>query len=108
MMRPQKVKLFIGKYFDIAKEEMYGERFEISKPDELLMIGTYTTGEVFRSACTWRKLNGKVFYLQTGHESNPIYYMSEIQTILKNVVRWAAPDYRAKELTCPNVEAIPF
>ncbi|MDY3304381.1 MAG: ThuA domain-containing protein [Clostridia bacterium] len=98
----------IGDYFDIEKEEMYGERFEIPKPDELLMIGTYNTGEVFRSACTWQKLNGRVFYLQPGHESNPIYYIPEIQTIIRNAVRWAAPDYRAEELTCPHVGTIPF
>ena len=57
----------IGDYVDLPKEEMYGECFEIPAPDELLMIGTYSSHEVFRSACTWQRINGKIFYFQPGH-----------------------------------------
>lgn len=96
----------IGDYFDLEKEEMYGERFEIPQPDELLMIGSYNTHEVFRSACTFKRLNGNIFYFQPGHEEYPTYYDKNVQTIIKNAVRWACPTYRAKELTCPNVGVI--
>lgn len=96
----------IGDYFDLEREEMYGERFEIPAPDELLMIGTYGAHEVMRSACTFRRLNGRVFYFQPGHEDYPTYYNKNVQKIIKNAVRWACPTYRAQELVCPNVEPI--
>ncbi len=98
----------IGEYFDLEQEEMYGERFDIPTPDEVLMIGTYDSHEVFRSACTWRRGNGNIFYFQPGHESYPIYYNENIQTIIKNAVRWAAPTYRLKEIPCPEVQVIEF
>lgn len=98
----------IGDFIDLEHEEMYGERFEIPQPDELLMIGTYKTHEVFRSACTFRRLNGKIFYFQPGHEEYPTYYDKNIQTIIRNAVYWACPTYRAKELTCPKVEINEF
>lgn len=98
----------IGDYFDLENEEMYGERFEIPTPDELLMLGTYGAHEVMRSACTFRRVNGKIFYFQPGHEEYPTYYNENVQRIITNAVYWANPTYRAKELTCPNTPAIEF
>ena len=95
----------IGDYIDIPKEEMYGERFDIPTPDELLMIGAFSSHEVFRSACTWQRGYGKVFYFQPGHETNPTYYIPEIQTIIKNAVYWAKPVLR-QEIPCPKYEKI--
>lgn len=95
----------IGEYIDIPDEEMYGERFDIPTPNELLMIGTYTSHEVFRSACTWQRGYGKVFYFQPGHETNPTYKIPEIQTIIKNAVQWAKPTFR-EEILCPEYEKI--
>ena len=95
----------IGEYFDIPAEEMYGERFDIPVPDELLMIGTFTSHEVFRSACTWQRGNGKVFYFQPGHETNPTYRIPEVQTIIKNAVHWANPVLR-ETIQCPRYPKI--
>lgn len=75
----------------IPHEEMYGEQFDIPKPDDLVFIGWYQGGEVFRSGCCWNRGRGKVFYFQPGHESYPVYYQPEIQTIITNAVRWACP-----------------
>lgn len=75
----------------IPHEEMYGERFNIPAPDELVFLGWFEGGEVFRSGCTFYRGRGKVFYFQPGHETYPIYYQKEIQTIIKNAVLWAAP-----------------
>ena len=77
--------------FELEDEEMYGERFDIPEPQELVFIGWFSGGEVFRSGCTWQRGNGRVFYFQPGHESYPIYHMPEVQKILVNAVRWAAP-----------------
>ena len=95
----------LGKYFEIPHEEMYGERFDIPEPDRLVLLGWYEQGEVFRSGCCFKRGNGKIFYFQPGHESCPTYYIPEVQLVIKNAVRWAKPEFRAKELVCPMVEA---
>ena len=46
----------------IPVEEMYGERFDIPTPDELIFIGWFNGGEVFRSGCCWYKGRGKSIY----------------------------------------------
>ncbi len=96
----------IGEYFDLSSEEVYAEHFDIPNPDEVLMIGTYATHEVFRSACTWRRGNGKIFYFQPGHETDPTYYNKNIQKVITNAVHWAAPTYRIQERSCPEVMPI--
>ena len=98
----------IGKFIDLPKEEMYGEQFQIPEPDQLLMIGTYASHEVFRSLCTFRRNYGKVVYFQPGHEENPTYYIPEIQTIIRNAVRWAAPTYRVEKIECPMTNPYEF
>ncbi|WP_280771183.1 ThuA domain-containing protein [Salipaludibacillus daqingensis] len=86
----------IGQYIELEKEEMYGEHFDIPAPDELLMMSWFEGGEVFRSACTYRRGQGKVFYFRPGHETYPTYHNEEIQRVIKNAVRWAAPTPRTK------------
>ena len=87
----------------IPVEEMYGERFDVPTPDELIFIGWFSGGEVFRSGCAWNKGLGRVFYFQPGHESNPTYHIPEVQKILTNAVHWANPNFIAKEIECPWV-----
>lgn len=81
----------LGEYIEIPKEEMYGERFEIPAPDELVFISWFEGGEVFRSGCTYRRGKGKLFYFRPGHETFPIYHQPEILQVIANAVRWAAP-----------------
>ncbi len=95
----------IGEYFEIPAEEMYGERFDIPAPDELVFLGWFKGGEVFRSGCCWNKGLGKVFYFQPGHESNPTFFIPEVQRIITNAVRWAAPLYRLPKIECPHTES---
>ena len=79
----------IGETVELAEEEMYGERFDIPEPDELLMIGWFPGGEVFRSLCTWSRGLGKVVYFQPGHETHPTYHNPEIVRIIGNAAAWA-------------------
>ncbi len=95
----------IDRSFRLEHEETYGEPFVIPTPDKLLLIGTYTGGEVFRSGCLWERGNGKIFYLQPGHESYPTFHVPEIQTVIRNAVRFVAPTYR-EFITCPQVRRI--
>lgn len=75
----------------IPHEEMYGESFLIPQPDEIVFISWFQGGEVFRSGLTYRRGNGKIFYFRPGHEAFPVYYQKEIQQVIKNAVKWAAP-----------------
>lgn len=79
---------------DIPAEEMYGEAFDIPKPEELVFIGWFESGHVFRSGVTYTRGRGRIFYFQPGHEEAPVYEQPEIQRIIVNAVRWAAPAVR--------------
>jgi trehalose utilization protein len=85
----------IGASFVVPHDETYGEPFGIPEPHELIFISWFQGGEVFRSGCTWRRGEGKIFYLQNGHETFPVYYQSEIQRVIVNAVKWACPVQRS-------------
>ncbi len=87
----------------LENEEMYGEYFDIPKPDDEIFIGWFKSGHVFRSGVTFTRGMGKIFYFQPGHEEYPIYHNTQIQRIITNAVRWAAP-YRKMEAVFPVVE----
>ena len=95
----------IDRYFEIENTEMYGEPFAIPTPDELVFISWFEGGEVFRSGCTWKRGNGKIFYFRPGHETYPIYYHPMVRLVLRNAVKWAAPDGERWIDRCPQVPA---
>ena len=92
----------IDRFIHLPNEETYGEPFSIPNPDEVLFIGGYSGGEVFRSGCLFRRGNGQIFYFQPGHETFPTFHIPEVQTVIRNAVRYLVPRYRA-EITCPHV-----
>lgn len=81
----------LGEYFEIPQEEMYGEHFDIPAPDSLVFVSWFQGGEVFRSGCCYYRGQGKIFYFRPGHELHPTYYQTEVQQVIANAVRWAAP-----------------
>ena len=81
----------LGAYFEIPREEMYGERFDIPAPDTLVFLSWFQGGEVFRSGCCYQRGLGKIFYFRPGHETYPTYYQKEVLHVITNAVRWAAP-----------------
>jgi trehalose utilization protein len=81
----------LGEYIEIDEEEMYGEHFDIPAPDTLVFISWFTGGEVFRSGCCYTRGAGKIFYFRPGHETLPTYHHPEVQHVIANAVRWAAP-----------------
>lgn len=94
----------IGRFIKLDHEETYGEPFGVPEPDELVFIGCYEGGEVFRSGCCYRRDNGKIFYFQPGHETFPTFKNPEVIRVIKNAVHWANPIYRVEKLACPMVK----
>lgn len=94
----------IGRYFELPHVETYGEPFTIPNPDDVIFIGWYEGGEVFRSGVTFHRENGRIFYFQPGHETFPIFYDRNVQSVIKNAVEWAKPVYRVNDLVCPHVK----
>ncbi|GAA0265820.1 ThuA domain-containing protein [Halobacterium noricense] len=91
--------------FELDREEMYGERFDIPQPDALVFSSWFEGGEVFRSGCAYRRGAGRIFYFRPGHETYPTYYDEMVQQVIKNAVEWAAPEGVVDE-TFGNVDPI--
>ena len=96
----------VDESFVLEPEEMYGEQFDIPEPEEVIFLGWFKGGEVFRSGCTWTRGHGKIFYFQPGHEQNTAYRNENVQKILKNAVRWACPVKKNIKITCPEFKAL--
>jgi len=89
----------IGDYFEIENDEMYGEPFDIPRPDELVFISWFKGGEVFRSGCCFYRGMGKIFYFSPGHETYPIYHNPSVLRVIENAARWATPVKRPKPVS---------
>jgi trehalose utilization protein len=81
----------LGEYFELPKTEMYGEPFDIPQPHDLVFISWFQGGEVFRSGCCFYRGRGRIFYFRPGHETYPIYHDKNVQKVLSNAAKWAAP-----------------
>ncbi len=79
----------VPQQFELPKEEMYGEPFDIPEPLETVFLGWFSGGEVFRSGVTFQRGKGRIFYFQPGHEEYPIYHDENVQKVITNGVRWA-------------------
>ncbi len=91
--------------FIIPHEEMYGEHFNIPAPDQLVFISWFEGGEVFRSGCCYHRGKGKIFYFRPGHEAFATYEIPEVQKVITNAVRWAAPG-NAPPITYGNTQPV--
>ena len=79
----------LGPQIEIPNSEMYGEPFLVPEPLETVFVSWYQGGEVFRSGLTYQRGAGRIFYFGSGHETYPIYHDPQVQTVLRNAVRWA-------------------
>ena len=92
------------KDFDIPKTEIYAEPFEVPMPDTVVLYGHWENGDSFPDCCCWtvgpkgvpatakeRASGGRVVYFRPGHETFPIFLQKEVQQVVTNAVRWAAP-----------------
>lgn len=86
----------IPEYFELDGEETYGERFDIPAPQEILMLGWFSGGEVIRSVCTFTRGVGRILYIQPGHEEYPSFKNPYVQRLISNGIYWAAPNCNVK------------
>ena len=88
----------IPEYIELEAEEMYGEPFWVPAPEEVVFMGWFNNGNVFRSGMTYRRNNGRIFYFQPGHETNPSFNNPHILKIIENAVYWANTGFALKPL----------
>ncbi|MBV9788433.1 MAG: ThuA domain-containing protein [Chloroflexi bacterium] len=81
----------LDQFITIEHEEMYGEHFDVPPPEALVFISWFSGGEVFRSGCCYTRGAGKIFYFRPGHETLPTYHHADVQRVIANAARWAAP-----------------
>jgi trehalose utilization protein len=81
----------VPEVFTIPRQEMYGEFFDVPPPEQLVFISAFEGGEVFRSGCCYTRGRGRVFYFSPGDQEYPVYYQSEVRTVIANAARWAQP-----------------
>jgi trehalose utilization protein len=83
----------------IPRQEMYGEHFDIPRPDEEVFLSTFEGGEVFRSGVAYHRGLGRVFYFSPGDQEYPVYHHPDIRRVLANAAEWAAPRAGRRQLT---------
>jgi len=76
---------------ELDAQEMYGEHFDIPPPDELVFVSSFAGGEVFRGGCCFHRGRGRIFYFSPGDQDYPVYHHPDVQRVIANAVRWAAP-----------------
>ncbi len=81
----------LGEYIDLKEEEMYGEPFDVPPPEEVVLVSWFGGGDFFRSGCCYKRGRGRIFYFRPGHETNRSYHDPDVQLVIRNAVRWAAP-----------------
>ena len=58
---------------------------------ELVFVSSFAGGEVFRGGCCFRRGRGRIFYFSPGDQDYPVYHHPDVQRVIANAVRWAAP-----------------
>src|SRR5260370_7661663 len=74
----------IGEYFDIEREEMYGEFFDIPQPDTLVFLSWFTGGEVFHSGSCYTRGPRRTFYFRPVHYTFPAHQPPHLHPLPAN------------------------
>lgn len=81
--------------FTVSHSERYSDPYAVPMPQTVVFEGDakLKDGSIDHSqvGLCWQIGKGKMFYLQAGHETNPVFMDANIRRIIANAVRWAAP-----------------
>jgi trehalose utilization protein len=81
--------------FTINHSERYSDPYAVPTPQTVVFEGDakLNDGSIDHSqvGLCWEIGKGKFFYLQAGHETNPVFFDSNVSKIIANAVQWAAP-----------------
>ena len=81
--------------FTFDHAERYSDPYAVPPPKSLVFDGFHKVkGESDDNAAmglAWDIGKAKFFYFQPGHETNPVFMDANIQKIMANAVKWAAP-----------------
>lgn len=84
----------VAKEFTVANDERYSDPYVVPATEEVPFVGTHVHKDGVLEACKlgycWNVGKARYFYLQLGHETNPIYFDAEIRKLMANAVIWAA------------------
>ncbi len=92
--------------FALPNSEMYGEPFDLPDDGKLIFSSWYEGGNVVRSGLVFERGAGKIFYFSPGHETYPIYHDANIQKVIANAIRWAAPERHLPPRVTPQPESL--
>ncbi|MCX7047189.1 MAG: ThuA domain-containing protein [Candidatus Sumerlaeota bacterium] len=83
------------KDFTIKHSERYSDPYAVPEPKAVVFEGTATLKDggtdTSKIGFCWEVGKGKMFYLQAGHETNPVFMDESICKIMANAVKWATP-----------------
>lgn len=100
------VALGVPPTFVLPHSEMYGEPFDIPDDGKVVFMSWFEGGNVVRSGVAFQRDAGRIFYFSPGHETYPIYHDGNVQRILRNAVRWAAPAAILPPRVTPSPEPV--
>ena len=81
--------------FTFKHSERYSDPYAVPKPEAVVFVGdaTLKDGKIDTSqqGFCWTIGNGRMFYFQPGHETNPVFLDKNVRKIMANAVTWAGP-----------------
>jgi trehalose utilization protein len=81
--------------FTFDHEERYSEPYAVPEPKAVPLDGFHKlkdgSEDKARIGLCWDVGKAKYFYLMIGHETNPVFMDANVQKIMANAVKWAAP-----------------
>ncbi len=85
---------------------MYGERFDIPMPKDVVFITWFKKAAKSSAAASHSSAaTAESSISLPGHETFPIFYDKNIRKVLVNAAKWAAPRI-VREIPCPCVEPL--
>ena len=76
--------------FTLPHAAAFVEPFAVPKPESVVLVSTWDTGDTFRSGLTWTIGRGRVAYLRPGHDAAPALFHPSLRLLIANAALWSA------------------